>query len=71
MNKIVDEFRGLLMAELISAPLIASCESQKKLAKAMISQVSLLAYGKDDIRTVHPGEKVISLPFNFDRPVIN
>jgi len=26
------------MAELISAPLIASCESQKKLAKAMINQ---------------------------------
>ena len=37
----------------------------------MISQVSLLAYGKDDIRTVHPSDKVTSLPFNFDRPVIN
>lgn len=62
-NPITNNFKGLPLRELVSAPLLAACDSQTALAGSMLTYVKQLAFknGKDG--------DVITLPMTLQRPV--
>ncbi|MCD7953624.1 MAG: DUF2589 domain-containing protein [Synergistaceae bacterium] len=57
-----DQLKGLPMRELISAPLIAVCESQQQLAATALNFYKQIAYEDD-------GKKTRCLEFDLERPV--
>ncbi len=59
---VADSFRGLPMRELISAPLIAVCESQQQLAMTALNFYKKIAYNDDETTTR-------LLTFDLERPV--
>lgn len=59
-NNITSNFRGIPIAELISAPLMAACESQKSLAASAFSFMKEIGFDNDKPRL---------LSFPLERPV--
>ena len=62
-NDIGNKFRGLPMAELISAPLMAACDSQKKMAASAYAFMQEIGFEKEG--------KARLLNFQLERPVGN
>lgn len=59
-----DNFKGLPIAELVAAPLLAACDSQKRLAQSAFEFMTEIGFTKN-------GDKVSPrlLEFNLQRPV--
>ncbi len=62
-NNVASKFSGLPIAELISAPLVAVCDSQKRLAQSAFEFITEVGYS--DVENQVPR----LLTFNLERPV--
>lgn len=63
-----DNFKGLPIAELVAAPLLAACDSQKRLAQSafeFMTEIGFTSEGEGDKKTVSPR----LLEFNLQRPI--
>lgn len=63
-----DNFKGLPIAELVAAPLLAACDSQKKLAQSafeFMTEIGFTSKGEGENAEVTPR----LLEFNLQRPV--
>lgn len=60
-DKITDKFVGIPIAELVAAPLVAVCDSQKKLAQSAFEFMNEIGFKEDG--------KPRLLEFNLQRPI--